>query len=227
MYKIISIVMLMLMTSLSYANDIYVTQSGATLDLDITQDGSNNTVGNSTTASTSTGATTTLDIDQIGSSNVITYQINGATYTGVINLVGNSNNVDLNCDSGGSNSSCGSANAVINFTGNSNDIDLDIGQTSSANTADVDIVGQSGSDSNVVAATVDGNSAILRITVNGDTNNYLIDIDGNGDAVGHTLIHSHTGGIADVDIIQSGVNDNMITLTTSGDNHDIDISQTD
>jgi len=227
MYKIISIVMLMLMTSLSYANDIYVTQSGATLDLDITQDGSNNTVGNSTTASTSTGATTTLDIDQIGSSNVITYQINGATYTGVINLVGNSNNVDLNCDSGGSNSSCGTANAVINFTGNSNDIDLDIGQTSSATGIDADIVGQSGSDSNVVAATVDGNSAILRITVNGDTNNYLIDIDGNGDAVGHTLIHSHTGGIADVDIVQSGVNDNMITLTTSGDNHDIDISQTD
>ena len=102
-----------------------------------------------------------------------------------------------------------------------------IGHTSSANTADVDIVGQSGSDSNVVAATVDGNSAILTITVNGDTNNYLIDIDGNGDSAGHTLIHSHTGGIADVDIVQSGVNDNMITLTTSGDNADIDISQTD
>ena len=36
--------MLSLMTSLSYANDIYVTQSGANLDLDITQDGSNNTL---------------------------------------------------------------------------------------------------------------------------------------------------------------------------------------
>ena len=227
MKTIISVIMLLLMTTWSYANDIYVTQSGASLDLDITQDGENNTVGNSTTASTSTGATTILNIDQIGDSNVITYQINGATYTGVINLVGNSNNVDLNCDSTGGNSSCGSANAVINFTGNSNDIDLDIGQTSSASSADVDIVGQTGSDSNVVAATVDGNSAILTITVNGDTNNYLIDIDGNGDANGHTLIHSHTGGIADVDIVQSGVNDNMITLTTSGDNADIDISQTD
>ena len=227
MKTIISVIMLLLMTSWSYANDIYVTQSGASLDLDITQDGENNTVGNSTTASASAGATTILNIDQIGDSNVITYQIAGATYTGVINLVGNSNNVDLNCDSGGSNSSCGSANAVINFTGNSNDIDLDIGQTSSASSADVDLVGQTGSDSNVIAATVDGNSAILRITVNGDTNNYLIDIDGNGDAVGHTLIHSHTGGIADVDIIQSGTNDNMITLTTSGDNADIDISQTD
>ena len=227
MKTIIGVIMFLMMTVLSYANDIYVTQSGNALDLDITQDGENNTVGNSTTASASAGVTTILNIDQIGDSNVITYQIAGATYTGVINLVGNSNNVDLNCDSGGSNSSCGTANAVINFTGSSNDIDLDIGQTSSANTADVDLVGQSGSDSNVIAATVDGNSAILTITVNGDTNNYLIDIDGNGDANGHTLIHSHTGSIADVDIIQSGVNDNMITLTTSGDNADIDISQTD
>ena len=56
MYKLISIIMLMLMTSLSYANDIYVTQSGGTsLDLDITQDGQNNTVNNSSTASSSTG----------------------------------------------------------------------------------------------------------------------------------------------------------------------------
>ena len=227
MKTIISVIMFLMMTTWSYANDIYVTQSGNALDLDITQDGENNTVGNSTTASASAGVTTILNIDQIGDSNVITYQIAGATYTGVINLVGNSNNVDLNCDSGGSNSSCGTANAVINFTGSSNDIDLDIGETSSATTADVDLVGQSGSDSNVIAATVDGNSAVLTITVNGDTNNYLIDIDGNGDANGHTLIHSHTGSIADVDIIQSGVNDNMINLTTSGDNADIDISQTD
>lgn len=217
----------MLMAIPVSANDIYVTQSGASLTLDVLQDGQNNTIGNSTTASTSTGASTNLNIDQVGNSNIITYQINGASYTGVINLQGNSNNVDLNCDSTGNNSSCGTANAVINFTGNSNDIDLDIGQTSSATAIDADIVGQSGSDSNVVAATVDGNSAILRITINGDTNNYLIDIDGNGDVVGHTLIHTHTGGIADVDITQSGVNDQMITLTTSGDNADIDISQTD
>ena len=32
------------------ANDIYITQSGDNLDLDITQDGQNNVAGNSTTA---------------------------------------------------------------------------------------------------------------------------------------------------------------------------------
>ena len=218
---------MLMVTSPILANDIYVTQSGASLTLDILQDGENNTIGNSTTSSASTGATTSLNIDQVGDSNVITYQINGATYTGVINLQGNSNDVDLNCDSGNSNSSCGTVNAVVNFTGNSNDIDLDIGETSDASNADVDIVGQTGSDSNVVAATIDGTSAILTITINGDTNNYLLDIDGNGDVNGHTLVHTHTGGTADVDITQSGINDNLINLTTSGDNANIDIIQRD
>ena len=228
MKKIINYIMfVMLMAIPVSANDIYVTQSGASLTLDVLQDGQNNTIGNSTTASTSTGASTNLNIDQVGNSNIITYQINGASYSGVINLQGNSNNVDLNCDSTGNNSSCGTANAVINFTGNSNDIDLDIGQTSAATSADVDIVGQTGSDSNIVAATVDGTSAILTITINGDSNNYLLDIDGNGDINGHTLVHSHTGGLADVDITQSGINDNIINLTTSGDSHNIDIIQRD
>ena len=216
-----------LMVSTVYANDIYVTQSGATLDLDILQDGQNNTIGSSTTSSSVIGATTNFDIKQVGNSNVITFDINGANYTGTWDITGNSNNIDFNCDSTGNNSSCGTATANITWTGNSSDIDLDIGETSAAGNATVNITGASGSDSNVVAASIDGNSVILTLSVNGDTNNYLIDIDGNGDVNGHTLIHSHTGGIADVDITQSGVYDNMLNLTTSGDNHDIDIIQRD
>ena len=93
--------------------------------------------------------------------------------------------------------------------------------------AAVTITGASGSDSNVVAGTIDGTSVIFTLSVNGDTNNFLVDIDGDGDSAGHTYIHTHTGSIADVDITQSGIYDNMITLTTSGDNHNIDIIQRD
>ena len=200
------ITLLLLFTIPVMANDIYVTQSGATLDLDITQDGQNNTVGNS---------------------NVLKFDVNGATFTGTFSTTGNSNDIDFNCDSTGNNSSCASATASIIWAGNSNDLDIDIGETADAANATVSITGSSGSDSNVVAATIDGTSAILTLTVNGDTNNYLIDINGDGDVNGHTLVHSHTGSIADVDITQSGVYDNIINLTTSGDNHDIDISQTD
>ena len=223
--KLIAIMMLFALPVM--ANDIYVTQSGATLDLDITQDGQNNTVGNSTTSSSVIGATTTIDIDQVGNSNVLKFDVNGATFTGTFSTTGNSNDIDFNCDSTGNNSSCATATASIVWVGNSNDLDIDIGESADAANATVTITGASGSDSNVVASTIDGKSVILTLSVNGDTNNYLIDIDGDGDSIGHTLIHTHTGSIADVDITQSGVYDNMITLVTSGDNHDIDISQTD
>ena len=214
------VMFLMMFTMPLMANDIYVTQSGATLTLDVLQDGQNNTIGNSSTASTVTGATSNFNIDQIGNSNVITFDINGANYTGVLSTTGNSNNIDFNCDSGGSNSSCATVSA-------SNDLDIDVGETANAQGATIAITGASGSDSNVIAATIDGTSVIMTLNVNGDTNNYLIDIDGNGDSIGHTLVHTHTGSIADVDITQSGVYDNMITLTTSGDNHNIDIIQRD
>ena len=62
------------------ANDIYVTQSGDNLDLDITQDGQNNVAGNSTTAMSLTGSTMTFSISQVGDSNIVEASINGATH---------------------------------------------------------------------------------------------------------------------------------------------------
>ena len=227
MKKIISIMMLMIISLSVHANDIYINQSGATLDLDVLQDGQNNTIGSSGTASSVIGATTNLAITQIGDSNVMTFDVNGATYTGTFSVTGNSNNIDFNCDSHGTNSSCCTATASIVWVCSSSDIEIDIGETASATGATVSITGASGSDSNVVLGTIDGNSAILTLSINGDTNNFLVDIDGDGDSVGHTYVHTHTGSIADVDITQSGIYDNMITLTTSGDNHDIDIIQRD
>ena len=221
------VMFLMMFITPVMANDIYVTQSGATLTLDVLQDGQNNTIGNSITASSVIGATSNFNIDQIGDSNVITFDINGANYTGVLSTTGNSNNIDFNCDSGGSNSSCATVSASIVWVGSSNDLDIDVGETANAQGATINITGASGSDSNTIAATIDGTSVVLTLNVNGDTNNYLIDIDGNGDSIGHTLVHTHVGSIADVDITQSGVYDNMINLTTSGDNHNIDIIQRD
>ena len=227
MKTLIKFVMCLMMFSPVLANDIYVTQSGNTLTFDVLQDGQNNTIGNSTTASTVTGATSNFNIAQVGDSNVLTFDINGASYTGTFSTTGNSNNIDFNCDSGGSNSSCATVTASIIWVGSSNDLDIDVGETADATGANITISGASGSDSNVVAATIDGTSVIFTLSVNGDTNNFLVDIDGDGDSAGHTYIHNHTGSIADVDITQSGIYDNMITLTTSGDNHNIDIIQRD
>ena len=168
MKTLAKIVMFLMMSLPVMANDIYVTQSGATLTFDVLQDGQNNTIGNSTTASTVTGATSNFNIDQVGNSNVLTFDINGANYTGTFSTTGNSNNIDFNCDSGGSNSSCATVTASIIWVGSSNDLDIDIGETADATGANVTISGASGSDSNVVAGTIDGTSVIFTLSVNGD-----------------------------------------------------------
>jgi hypothetical protein len=219
-------VMALMSVSAMAANKIYVTQSGASLVFDVLQDGDGNMIGNSTTSSEVNGSASNFNIDQVGDSNIITFDINGDNFVGTWSTTGNSNNIDFNCDPGASTSGCDDVNAVITFTGSSQDIDIDVGGTTSGDNADIDIVGESGTDSTVVSATIDGTSAILRLTIDGDTNNYLIDIDGNGDVAGHTLIMDQTGITADVDVTQSGVVDNSATVTTTGDSQNIDITQT-
>ena len=83
------------------ANEIYITQIGDTLDLDITQDGSGNEFGDSTTDITLDGDDMTFSITQTGDSNVIDAVIKGNSYTGTWTFTGDSNTVDLECDSSG------------------------------------------------------------------------------------------------------------------------------
>ena len=88
----------LVLASAAYANEIYITQIGDTLDLDITQDGSGNEFGDSTTDVTLDGDDMTFSITQTGDSNVIDAVIKGNTYTGTWQFTGNSNTVDLKCD---------------------------------------------------------------------------------------------------------------------------------
>ena len=231
--KFISTSVLLLSLSLispTLANDIYIQQSGDNLDLDITQDGQNNIAGTSATAISLTGDTMTFNIDQIGDSNVVSAVINGNTYTGNIDLTGNSNTVALTCDSGGTN--CETVSMSIDVVDSSADITVTIGNTA---------------DSQNYVGTLDiasGNSETITLTVNAANADSDIDIDndelgatlgntanytqtGDGDINGHSLTHSHTGEGATIDITQSGVYDNVLNLTTSGDNADIDVTQRD
>ena len=107
MKKIISIMMLMIISLSVYANDIYVNQSGATLDLDITQDGNNNLVIGTdlTNPASITGDNNTVSITQNNDNNVLGLDINGASNTlsitqdkdqrALVNIVGGSNQLNL------------------------------------------------------------------------------------------------------------------------------------
>ena len=211
------------------ANDIYIQQSGDNLDLDISQDGQNNVIGTSQTGVTLTGNAMTFNIDQIGGANVVSAVVKGVTYTGNIDLTGDSNDVALLCDSAGA-GNCDTVSLSIDITGSSADINVSVGEAADAEnfTGTIDIT--SGA-SETVTLTVDGKSAVADIDISNSQgsagNTAVIDINDDGDVNGHTLTHSHTGDGGLINITQSGLYDNIINLTTSGDGAEIDITQDD
>jgi len=221
-----SILLWIMMSLPVMANDIYVTQSGDNLDLDITQDGQNNVAGNSTTAMSLTGSTMTFSISQVGDSNVIEAIINGSTYTGNINLTGGLNTVDLDCAA----SNCDTVSMSIDVTGDSADVTVDLGSTADASdyvgTIDITSAAAETFTLTVNAAAADADIDITNsLGSAGNTSTYTQS--GDGDTNGHSLVHSHTGDGAVINMTQSGIYDNKINVTTSGDNAAIDITQSD
>ncbi len=230
------------------ANEIYIEQIGDSLDLDITQDGQNNEVGDSTTDALFDGDDMTFAITQTGNTNTIDAKIKGNNYTGTWTFTGDSNNVDLLCDStattGGGN--CDTVVLNITTTGDLNNFDFKIGESADAgdatinftvdgdyNLVDMDLDGTDANitvtiDNSAVATTgtvTSGNDAAL--TTSGPGNIIDLSISGNGDSLGHTVTLDITGGLSVYTITQSGIYDNLVDITSTGDGNTVDITQSD
>lgn len=218
------------------ANDIYISQVGDTLDLDITQDGSNNEFGDSTTSVALNGASMTFAITQTGDNNDIAAVINGADYTGTWVFTGDSNTVDLKCSSASA-GNCETVTLNITTTGDDNTFDFDIGETADADSSTISFTVTG--DDNIVNAAVDGESAAITVVTNNSTslstnstngdagNEFTFNVDGDGDTVGHTISLTTTGGGSFYNITQSGIGDNTVNATFTGDSQDVDITQSD
>jgi hypothetical protein len=239
MKKLLYIIPFLLTSTVALANDIYITQVGDNLDLDIVQDGTDNEIGNSTTDFTINGDDMTFSITQTGNTNTIAATINGADYTGTWDFFGDSNAVTLNCASLGTAGSgnCEDVQLDIDGDGDDNTYTFNIGETSDAGgsvlTFDID------GDNNILNTTIDGvdasvtvvsdNSASLATTsAAGDEGNAItINSSGGARLDGHTINLNITGGGSTYDITQSGIKDNTVDATFSGDSQDVDITQSD
>lgn len=235
-YLISMLLVLTFIGAPSFANDIYITQSGDNLDLDITQDGQDNEFGDSTTDASLTGDLMTFSITQTGNFNKIDIEIDGNNYTGTWAFTGDNNIVDFTCDAT-SGVNCETVTANITTNGDDNEFEIYIGETSDSEDliANFTITGDNsqfinnidGTDANVTV--VSNNSASLATTsVNSDEGNVItLDLDGNGDVNGHTITLNITGGGSTYNVTQSGIYDNMVDATFNGDSHDVDITQSD
>lgn len=229
MNKIFLTIIAFLFSTSVWANDIYITQSGASLNLDVVQDGTNNVFGTSGARASLIGSAMAFSVTQTGNSNILAADVEGASASVDIDVTGNSNNIVLNCDATG-NYNCDNWNVDIDVTdsgstGDSNDIDIDVGTI--RNSADSDVTLQITGDTNTANIDVDGASAPTSLTIVGSTNTFNIDVDGDGDSAGHSVTMHHTGSSGNFDVVVSGTNDANTNLITSGASHDVDISQTD
>ena len=240
--------LIMTTTIPAQANDIYITQVGDTLDLDITQDGSDNQFGDSTTGVTLKGDAMVFSITQTGDTNDIAALINGDSYSGTWAFTGNTNVVDFKCDSLGTAGAgnCETVDVDITTIGDDNTFKIYIGENTDSGGADVTFTVTG--DDNVVDADLDGVDVDVTVVVNNSSsthsggvtsatdaslsssdagNIFDFDVDGDGDANGHKINLNVTGGGSVFTISQSGVGDNVVNATFDTNNSTIDITQSD
>ena len=229
--KLLGLLSLLLLASpVAFANDVYITQSGASLDLDITQDVQNNKVGNSTTDANLSGASMTFSVTQTGSTNVLQADVVGDSVTVDVDVTGSTNDIVLNCDASEA-KSCDNVDIDVDITdanagsGDGNDVDIDIATTASSDDSDVTL--SLTGDTNTANIDIDGDSAPVSITSTGSLNTFNVDVDGDGDVAGHSVTLNHTGSSGVFDVTVSGVYDSNVDVTTSGASADVDITITD
>ncbi len=156
-------------SSISFANDIYIEQSGDNSTIDIVQDGVGNRLGESLTPSFIGGGSNTVTIDQIGSSNQLDFTVNGAATSLVVNTNGSGNIQEVQCGTQASAACSGSVIKQI-VTGDDNIVRQLLGSGGGHN-SEITIVG----DTNTVTHTsTNSGTASAIIGVTGNLNNVSV-----------------------------------------------------
>lgn len=198
-------------------NRVFIDQSGINPDVNITQDGSGNRVGNVNSPMYLRGADQTVVTIQQGTNNQIDLSVVnpgvgetvGATVT--IQQLGNSNSVDAACGSGTASdgitnlSGCKDANLNWKFDGNSNN--LQFRGTGEALRSSIDVVG----NGNVFVVDALGNNQSQTITVSGNDNTFNLKQNSTG-ANGSSILIDQNGTGASYNIQQSGNIDNVVNI---------------
>jgi hypothetical protein len=163
--KKIIIMFAMLFSITATANDIYVEQSGDGSTVDILQDGTGNTIGDSITPAYIGGGANTVNIQQIGSSNSLDAVVNGAATNTTVTTNGSNNVQSITCGTAQSGSCSGSV-ITQTVTGDTNTITQALGAGAN-HTSNINVTGD---DNTVTHTSTATGTTSANITVSGSTN---------------------------------------------------------
>lgn len=170
-------------------NAVYIDQVGSGVDIDVTQDGSGNVVGDNDSDDTKMlidGDDVTISIDAVGDTNKVLGNIVGDDINFDLDISGDTNTLNLSVDP---TNTFGASNGdyVISITGGNNTADLDVGTNDAAGNLDLDWAIDG--DFNTADVEIDVGSATSDIDWTGDNNELTIDVDGY-DGHKHTILGS-------------------------------------
>ena len=154
----------------TYANEVYVEQVGSGSTINITQQGTDNRIGDAAAPAYIGSGSNTVTIDQIGSTNTLDMVVNGDGTDVIVTTTGDNNVQTINCGTTQS-ASCSGSYIKQQVTGDSNTVthtSTATGVTSanitvSGNTNTVGVT-QSGMLNKSVTVTSTGNSNTVNIT---------------------------------------------------------------
>ena len=214
----------------STTNRVFIDQSGANPNVNVTQEGSGNIQGSAARPVYLRGIDQTVVTRQIGNTNEIMLEaVNATTGTGqgvniTIQQIGNSNEVDAACGYGtastGSTALTGCKAADLNwkFSGNSNE--LQFRGTGNDLKSAIDVTG----NSNVFRIDAIGDKHTQTIKVVGDTNTMNINQRSTG-AAGSSIWIDLAGNNNSMTIAQTGSIDNVLNIKSVSNSGTFNIVQ--
>ena len=236
------IVLLLFKPTTSLANDIYMDQVGDQLDMDITQDGQNNSIRSLNTTSGDAyigGNNKTFSVTQQGNNNRAGFWTHGGnqqmslTQTGNSNVSamdnhGNNNNMSVTID--------GDSNVTHTEIGNGGDINnqisvtIDDGDSNGVYTEVLD-----GSSNSIDIQIHDQSNNINTVTVNGSNNNVkawqgkhedgTVDTDETGDNDVYWIVAGSSNNLASYQTDDNGNGGQHIANYITGDSNDVNHTQ--
>jgi hypothetical protein len=186
-------------------NEIYIDQSGTTVNIDLEQIGSSNIIGGLLSSAGSLtpfdldGNAFTLDINQIGNTNKFLGDITGDNVTAFFEFDGDSNTFTIQGDPTNT-YGIDNSNLNVDVTGSTNTFTLNHGTTALAATLDLDWI---------INGT--GNQVTSNINYDGATN--YLDLDGNSNTVNFTG-SGYAGGYFYLDQTGNNMTFNVQQLST-------------
>jgi len=212
-------------------NEIYITQSGATANIDIEQLGISNLIGGlgstagSLTALDLDGTSMTLDINMIGATNKFFGDIWADSFTGNYNFTGSTNLFTIQVDPSNT-YGADSSNHLVNVTGASNTFTLNQGTSALAATLDLDWIIQG--SNNTITSNINIDGATNYVDIDGSDNTLTYTGSGVTASAGGYFYLDQTGGSRTFNIQQLSTQDNdWLKITSIGSSGTVCVIQND